>query len=160
MMDLRARVSYLQGLANGLNIPEDSREGQLLQGIVDVLTDFAEEVRELQDSHEQMEEYIEALDEDLYQLEGDFYDETYYLDDDFEEDDDYEKNEKYDEYVEVNCPRCGETVMFKSDILDDAELIEVTCPNCDEVVFVNDYSYISADEPEELISKPSVKEDL
>ncbi|MBM7855476.1 endogenous inhibitor of DNA gyrase (YacG/DUF329 family) [Desulfohalotomaculum tongense] len=141
-MDLRARVSYLQGLANGLNISRDSREGQLLQGIVDVLTDFAEEVRELQETHEQMEDYIEALDEDLYQLEDDFYDHQSYLpEDDIEE---------YDEYVEVKCPGCGETVMFDSDILEEDELIEVTCPNCDEVVFVNDNTYVSADEPEEL----------
>ena len=40
MSDLKARVAYLQGLSDGLEISADSKEGKLLQGIIDVLDDF------------------------------------------------------------------------------------------------------------------------
>lgn len=146
MNDLRARVAYLQGLANGLDIPADSKEGRLLNGIIDVLTDFAEEVTELQEAQEQLEDYVETLDEDLYNLEDEIYEEEEHCcgAGDIED---------YDEYVEVDCPGCGETVMFESDILENEDTIEVTCPGCDEVVFINDDSYTSADEPEQMIGK-------
>jgi endogenous inhibitor of DNA gyrase (YacG/DUF329 family) len=149
MNDLRARVAYLQGLADGLDLHESSKEGKLLYGIIDVLTDFAEEVEELQIGQDQLEEYIETIDEDLYDLEDEVYEE--YEDDD---DEDYlcSCGEDIDEFVEVDCPTCGETVMFDSDILEDSDTIEVICPSCDEVVFVNDDSYTSADEGEQLIS--------
>ncbi|MTI79983.1 MAG: AraC family transcriptional regulator [Firmicutes bacterium] len=154
MMDLRSRVSYLQGLANGMNIAQESKEGQLLHGIIDLLTDFAEEVRELQETHDQMEDYIEALDEDLYQLE----DEIFVDDTEFFPEDDFDMEES-GEYVEVDCPGCGETVMFDSDILNEAEVVEVSCPNCEEIVFINDDTYFSADEPESLTAG-HIDEDL
>lgn len=145
MDDLRARVAYLQGLAEGLNLSEESKEGKLLHAIIDVLTEFAEETSEMQTALDQLEEYIETVDEDLYALEDEFY-----------EDDDFHCEEcelaDDDEYVEVNCSSCGETVMFDAEILEDDDIIEVICPNCDEVVFVNDDDYTSADEGEKLIA--------
>ena len=147
MNDLRARVAYLQGLASGLDFPADSKEGRLLNGIVDVLTDFAEEVTELSEAYDRLEDYVETLDEDLYELE----DEVYYYDDEHSfncHEDDEEAD--LDDYVEVDCPSCGETVMFNSDILENEDVIEVICPNCDEVVFVNEDQSVSADEPKNV----------
>ncbi|AEF94967.1 hypothetical protein Desca_2128 [Desulfotomaculum nigrificans CO-1-SRB] len=134
MDSLKSRVAYLQGLADGMNL-ENSKEGRLLNGIIDVLQDVAETVGGLEEAHEQLEDYVETIDEDLYSLEDNIYD----CDCDDDED-----------YVEVECPGCGETVMFSSDILEDDDVIEVTCPNCDEVVFVNDDNYTAADEPEAI----------
>ncbi|MEG6615883.1 CD1247 N-terminal domain-containing protein [Peptococcaceae bacterium 1198_IL3148] len=147
MSDLRARVSYLQGLADGLDLHENGKEGKLLQGIIDVLTDFAEEIEELQIGQDQLEDYIETVDEDLYALEDEVYEEY-----DDEDEGFCDCGEECDEFVEVDCPNCGETVMFDSDILEDSDTIEVICPNCDDVVFINDDCYTSADEGEELIS--------
>lgn len=133
MSDLRSKVAYLQGLSNGLNLDTESKEGKVLNGIIEVLGDIAESFTELEDAHEQLEDYVETIDEDLYSLESEIG-----------EDDDL------DEYVEVDCPRCGETVLFDPGIIEDDDIIEVTCPNCDEVVFVNDDNYESADEPDNL----------
>jgi DNA-directed RNA polymerase subunit delta len=47
MKYLYERVSYLRGLADGLQISEDTKEGKLLIQIVDVLEDFADAVNEL-----------------------------------------------------------------------------------------------------------------
>ncbi|TYO95642.1 hypothetical protein LX24_01605 [Desulfallas thermosapovorans DSM 6562] len=142
--DLKSKVAYLQGLANGMNMEADSKEGKLLGGIIDVLDEFADSFSELEESQEQLEEYVETLDEDLYTLENDMHGE-----------------EELEEYMEVDCPRCGETVLFDSDIVEDEDIIEVTCPNCDEVVFVNDDGYETADEPEILHSRNSaIEEDI
>lgn len=127
MSELKARVAYLHGLANGMDVDNDSKEGKLLGGIIDVLDQFA-------DSFNELEEYIQSLDEDLYTLENDLHEED------------------LEDYMEADCPGCQETVLFHSSIIDDEDIIEVTCPNCDEVVFINDDDFASADEPETLFS--------
>ncbi|ACV63471.1 hypothetical protein Dtox_2692 [Desulfofarcimen acetoxidans DSM 771] len=127
MSDLRSRVAYLQGLSEGLDLDGASKEGKVLQGIIDVLEDIVDTMDVIEDSQEQMEEYMERIDEDLLSLEDDYYD-------------DRSCTCEHDgaEYVEVDCPECGETVCFDSDILEDEDVIEVTCPSCDTVVFIND----------------------
>ncbi|MTI84171.1 MAG: AraC family transcriptional regulator [Firmicutes bacterium] len=136
MHDLRARVAYLQGLSSGMNIDKNSSEGKLLAGIIDILGDFANSFNELEEAHEEIEDYLESIDEDLYQLEENLYEET------------YEEMDPED-YLEVDCPTCGETVCFEAGILEDDDIIEVTCPNCDGIAFVNQ-DYESGDEPEGL----------
>ena len=144
MSDLKSKVAYLQGLSTGLNLEGESKEGKIIQNIISVLEEFADSFSELENAQEQLEDYVETIDEDLYSLEADL-----------NEEDDME------DYVEVDCPRCGETVMFDSGIIEDDDIIEVTCPNCDEVVFVNDDSFESADEVEEITGQAvSMEEDL
>ncbi|MBE3588581.1 MAG: AraC family transcriptional regulator [Thermoanaerobacteraceae bacterium] len=140
MEDLKSRVAYLQGLSAGMNLEPDSKEGRLLSGIIDVLGEFANSFGRLEEAQEQLEDYVESIDEDLYSLEDEVYDGG--VQDD-------------EEYMEVECPRCGEIVCFDPEIVEDDDVIEVTCPNCDEVVFVNDDTYASADEPELLEGRVS-----
>lgn len=147
MHDHKARVAYLQGLSSGMNLDTNTNEGKLLAGIIDILEDFAHSFDELEEAHEQIEDYLESIDEDLYQLEDTVYDGT------FEEMDP-------EDYLEVECPNCGETVCFEARILEDDDIIEVTCPNCDEVAFVNDDNYQSADEPEQLELVAGKDEDI
>lgn len=120
MTDLRAKVAYLQGLSSGLDLSPDSKEGKLFNGIIGVLDDFAKSFHNLEEEQEQLEDYVETIDEDLFHLEDEL------LGDD------------EGEYIEVECPRCGETVYFDAHIPEEDDVVEVTCPNCDEVVFVND----------------------
>ncbi|AEG61305.1 CD1247 N-terminal domain-containing protein [Desulforamulus ruminis] len=141
MDSLRSRVAYLQGLAEGMDISQSSKEGKLFHGILGVLQDFARTVEGLEEAQGQLEDYVETIDEDLYTLEEDLTE--------------CDCDEDQEDYVEVDCPGCGETVMFHSDILEDDDIIEVTCPNCDEVVFVNDDAYASGDEAELLENKRS-----
>lgn len=122
MKNLKEKISYLQGLAEGLRIEEGSKEGRVLSGIIDVLEDMADQIEDIEEAHTDLEEYVESIDEDLYELEGDV------LGDDLDE----------EEFVEVECPKCHEVVCFDAEIMEDEDLIEVTCPNCDEVVYVND----------------------
>ncbi|WP_214659068.1 CD1247 N-terminal domain-containing protein [Candidatus Formimonas warabiya] len=125
MKDLKQQVAYLQGLAEGLGISKETKEGRVLTQIIDVLEGIALSVEDLRAQQADMETYLESIDDDLNELEEDFYEE--------EEDD--------TDYVEVKCPKCQDIVCFDADILEDEDLIEVTCPRCNEVVFINDGSY-------------------
>lgn len=120
---LYERVAYLRGLCEGLGISEETKEGRVLEEIVEILGEFADAIVELSDKQEELEEYTELIDEDLSELEDDFYDES-----DEEEDDEDEMG-----YVEVVCPHCGEEIEIDEDLLYDEES-DILCPCCDQVV--------------------------
>ena len=48
-MTVTEKVAYLKGLAEGLGIEEDSKEGKLLKAVMDVLADLAVSVEDLED---------------------------------------------------------------------------------------------------------------
>ena len=69
MGDMRARVAYVKGLLSGLGTDGASKEARLVQEIIRVLGEFAEEIEELKSAQKDAEDYIRALDEDLYTVE-------------------------------------------------------------------------------------------
>lgn len=131
MTNLKKRVAYLQGLAEGMDIDDGSKEGRILAGIIDVLGEMAEQIEDIEAAQSDLEDYVESIDEDLYNLEGDMH------------------GADIEEYMEVECPNCGQIVCFDAGIVDDEDLIEVTCPNCDEVVYVNDEEFL--DDTEDVV---------
>lgn len=133
MDDLKSQVAYLNGLANGLNITEDTKEGKLLLKIIDVLGQLSEAVEELQDDFDDIMEYAEAIDNDLTDLEEDYYEE--FADEDFD-DEDLESEDG--SYFTVECPDCQEVICLDEDLLDEDDTLEILCPKCEKVVFVND----------------------
>ena len=48
-MEISEKVAYLKGLAEGLNLDTDSKEGKLIAAIIDVLDDMAEKFAEVDD---------------------------------------------------------------------------------------------------------------
>ncbi|MCR4962632.1 MAG: AraC family transcriptional regulator [Firmicutes bacterium] len=126
MKDLPQKVAYLQGLAKGMELG-DSKEGQIIDKILEVLDDVAGHIQLLQDEHTDLEDYVESIDSDLADLEDEFYDDDFCCCDDDD-----------DDYVEMECPNCHEQVCFDSSIIYDDDPIEVTCPVCDAVVYCND----------------------
>lgn len=122
MGEIREQVAYLKGLAEGLNVGE-SAEGKLIVKMFDVLDSIADAFDDVDDEIEELEEYIEAVDEDLSEMEEIF------------EDDDCDCDDDEPEIFEVECPSCGETVNFTSDMIDCDDDVEILCPNCDAVVY-------------------------
>ncbi|ERT56827.1 hypothetical protein J2S72_000179 [Peptoniphilus koenoeneniae] len=99
---LLKRVSYLQGLADGFEIDENSKEGKLLLEIIDVLSDIVDEVK---DSNKDLENYVDMVEEDLSELEDYVYD-----NDEYEFDDDYEDYDDFDDFDdEEDLPSADET---------------------------------------------------
>lgn len=88
------KVSYLQGLADGLEVDETTNEGKLLLQIIDVLGEFAEVLDEVIEDQVDLEDYVNFIDEDLADLE----DEIYEIDDDYEDYDDIDDEFDFDYY--------------------------------------------------------------
>lgn len=154
MCELKEKVVFLQGLAQGMEINEDSKEGKLITAMLDVLADMADAVAEISEDLDEVYDYVDELDEDLAEVEEEVFGEEECdcgcdcdCDCDCEEDGDCECDE--DDYVEVTCPNCHEVVCFSSDILEADEPIEVVCPVCDAAVFSNDAEYIDLEAEEE-----------
>lgn len=87
---LLQKVSYLQGLAEGLGVDESTKEGKLLVNIIDTLEAFADVLSDVIEDQMDLEEYVNFLDEDLADVEEDIYG------DDDDDDDDFD----FDDYVD------------------------------------------------------------
>ena len=71
-MNISEKVAYLKGLAEGLEISSDSKNGRIVKGILDVLEDIAASMQTLEEENETLEDYITEVDEDLGTLEENF----------------------------------------------------------------------------------------
>ncbi len=120
-MSISEKVAYLQGLAEGMNLDESTKEGKLLLAILDVLEDMAEEFSDIEDEIVDLEDGLDAVSDDLNDLEEFLYEESDDEDDEDDEDDDDE------ELFVTTCPECEEEVVFDESVLEDGEVI---CPNC------------------------------
>ncbi len=129
--DLKARVSYLRGFTEGLDLGDESKEQKVLQRVIDLLEDMSDEIEQLSVNYEELFEYTEAIDDDLTEMEEDFYeDEEDIYDNDFKD--------EIESGFSMECPNCREIVVVDDDILDQDASIEVTCPGCGEIVLVDD----------------------
>ena len=124
MNNLSDRVSYLKGLAEGLKLDTEKNEGKLIEKILEVLADITAEIASIREDHDDLSSYVEAIDNDLSDLED-----TMLGNDDFDDDDEQED----DGVVEYTCPHCGEEMTFEVDSFDFDE--DYLCPNCHQPLF-------------------------
>ena len=113
-MEITEKVAYLKGLAEGMELDTDKKEGKLLSAIIDVLEDIALELEDIQDEQAELADGLDAVSDDLEDVEDEYYE------DDLDEDEDC---------YATTCPTCEETIYFDESILEDGEVI---CPNCGE----------------------------
>lgn len=135
MSYLLEKVSYLKGLADGMEVEQNSKEGKLLVQIIDLLEDFAGAIDELDTDLEELEEYVEDVDEDLADLED--YVES--VDEDLADlEDEIEMELGLSDFEEFECPHCGELVMVDQEWDDDECCVELSCPECGEDFVISD----------------------
>ena len=128
-MEITEKVAYLKGLADGLGLDPETKEGKILIAIIDVLDDMALELEDMKDLQEELAEGLDVVSEDLEDVEDIIYDD---YDEDDEDDDDDDEDEDEDESEEcyvTTCPSCEEEIFFDETILEEGEVI---CPNCGE----------------------------
>ncbi len=119
-MTVTEKAAYLRGLAEGLDLDESKPETKIINAMMDCIDDLSLTVSDLEDELALVTEQLDAVDEDLDELEEFVYED---YDGDFCDccDD--------DEMYEVECPACHELVEFDEDsILDGC----AECPNCGE----------------------------
>lgn len=122
-MTISEKVAYIKGLAEGMELDTDSKEGKILSAIIDVLGDMCDEIDALDEAQVELAEQLDAVDEDLSDVETIIYE-----DDDEYDDDEYEDEyEDDDEVYEVVCPECGDKIYLDEDMLLDGR---IDCPNC------------------------------
>ena len=128
-MKLSDRVSYLQGLMDGLQVDDSTKEGKVLIQMADILQEMALSIDDLEVEVDEVVELVDTLDKDLGDLEEDFYD----LDDEDEYDDDEEDEEldSDEEFYEVICPTCGDTICLNQEMIEEGS---IDCPNCQETL--------------------------
>ncbi len=117
---LKERVSYLKGLAEGMQLNEASNEGKLLKAIIEVLDDVSLAVEDVEEIQDQLGEQVDTIDEDLAEIEKIIFD---------EEDDDEEEDEDEACYGEIECPHCSDKIEICEDMIDEENEVLV-CPNC------------------------------
>jgi len=124
-MEIMEKVAYLKGLAEGMELDTEKKEGKLLSAILDVLEDIALELEDLWDSEAELAEGLDVVSDDLEDVESVIFD-----DEDEDEDEYYEDELDEDEdCYATTCPTCEESIFFDETILEDGEVI---CPNCGE----------------------------
>ena len=124
-MEITEKVAYLKGLAEGMELDTDKKEGKLLAAIIDVLDDIALELEDMKDYADELGEGLDAVSDDLEDVEDVIFGE----DEDEEEEEDFDEDEEDEDCYATTCPTCEETIYFDDSILSDGEVI---CPNCGE----------------------------
>ena len=124
-MEIIEKVAYLKGLAEGMELDTEKKEGKLLAAIIDLLEDIALELEDLWDGEEELYEGLDAVSDDLEDVEDLIFededeDEDEYDEEDFDDDEDC---------YATTCPTCEEEIFFDESVLEDGEVI---CPNCGE----------------------------
>jgi DNA-directed RNA polymerase subunit RPC12/RpoP len=127
MSRLTDRISYLQGLAEGMKLNPEKDSHKLILGILDVLGEVGESFEALAESHGELSDYVEAIDEDLADLEANLYDDENENLARKEDDDDFEG------MIEYECPHCGAKIEIDPDEVDFDE--DALCPGCGKELF-------------------------
>ena len=124
-MALKEKAAYLKGLADGLDFDKTTAEGKLLAAILELLGEMTADIEEIEESIDYLGDYVEEVDKDLGELE-----EFCYEDDcdccDCDDDDCDCDCDCDDDFVEVECPACGDTICID----EDTDFNHVECPAC------------------------------
>lgn len=138
-ISLKRDLSYIQGILEGDEKHHQHVEYKAVHRLLDIVDQLVEAVEQLDRRQLELEEYVEAIDEDLNDLEL-----LVYEDDDFDE--------EFDEPVHVICPECGEDVVVEEEDLEN-DSIELLCPKCNTVLELKD---IHGEEAEEIMEGGTV----
>lgn|SRR5690606_17521672 len=119
-MRIQERIAYLRGMLAGRDGDGLAASKATWDALLDVLDEIAGQLAELQRAQREMDGYLEALDEDLADVEQAVLDHA--------DDDEILSGG----LVEIRCPACGEEAVFDASALD-GEAEEFVCPNCEEI---------------------------
>ena len=122
---LSERISYIRGLADGLELGEDSKEAKVISAMIELLDDMAFSVEELEEQQDLINDDLDEMDEIVGELED------YVYGDDCDCDCCDEM-----EFEDVTCPSCGAEIELDDDMISD-DCTYFTCPACHEKIDID-----------------------
>ena len=120
-MTISEKVAYLKGLAEGLDLDTaKSKEGKLISVMIGILEEIGMSIEDLEENTEALGEEIDAISDDLSDVEKVVFE---------DEDDDEDECccDEDDDFFEVDCPNCGETLVIDESVLEKGV---IQCPSC------------------------------
>ena len=171
-MSLTEKSAYIKGLADGLELDNTTKEGKIIAALLELVDELSKEVAGLKQDIEEIDEDLDYLNDSIEEIDDDLADVEDYLegeDDEDEDDEDDDENEFDDddedcfcdgecdccsgcddeEFYEIVCPSCGETVCFDQEL--DPETL--TCPACGEkfgcIVDEEDFEQLTEEKDED-----------
>ena len=127
-MDTTESLGYLKGLLDGMDLDESKKETKIYRAMIGVLENLAEDVNDLTDGVEMMADQLDAVDEDLGDVEEYLYGDE---DDDDCDCDCCDDDEDECQEFEIECPACHETFVVDEDTVLDGSM---ECPACGETL--------------------------
>lgn len=143
MNDLSKKVGYLKGLMEGMDFSGDPSREKLFAAMADLLTEISDRVLSMEELMDDLNDYVESIDDDLAELEGRAEPAPHYSEDDDEDEylSDLEESEDQlhllgaqEEIPEdaetlagALCPECGKMFFVSAEDPEDAAYI---CPHC------------------------------
>ncbi len=158
MSNLTDRANYLKGLADGLQLNTEKSNNRLLLELIDLVAETTAAIEELEKNHTELADYVEAIDEDLADVEEmvtDALDAPCFPDEDEEDaeddeapaqkeeaeeaeetpSDNSEESEEEEEEEEEEKPHV--VLKKKEEPEDDEDTVFYNCPHCAKEVSLN-----------------------
>ena len=129
MSKLTDKASYLKGLAEGMSLNPEKASHRLLSELISLANEMAQEMEGLSNQQEELNDFVEAIDSDLAQVEEILFDDGTVEDAEGEEEADASDS---DVEISYTCPGCGKELQFN---VADINFETFRCPDCDTLVF-------------------------
>ena len=135
MSKLTDRISYLKGMAAGMKLNMDKDSNKLMLEMLTVMGEMAEEMAAMTEAHNDLNEYVESIDDDLADLEETLFgEEDGEIDEEMAAEDDEDEDEfGEDDLIVYACPHCGHEIEFHASDVDFDE--DYLCPECQKPIF-------------------------
>ena len=134
MSKLTDRISFLKGMAAGMKLNMDKDANKLMLEMLTVMGEMAEEMAAMTEAHNDLNEYVESIDDDLADLEETLFgEEDGEIDEEMAAEDDDEDEFGEDDLIVYACPHCGHEIEFHASDVDFDE--DCLCPECHKPIF-------------------------
>lgn len=117
MSEAQRKIAFARGMLQGQGDGDQQGVRAVLASVLDALESVNEAVEEVRHDLDELSSYVQAVDDDLFDVETDLYG---YGDDEAE-------------MTELECPECHTPLVVEAEFLED-DAAEVTCPECGHVL--------------------------
>ena len=129
MSNLSEDAARILGQIEGSGMDLESKEGKIISKLAELVYAMAGEINALRKDYDELDDYVESIDNDLSDLEESFFGDE----EPDDEDEDEEDEEDGDGMVDYVCPHCGNVMSFSVDSFDFDE--DYLCPTCHKPLF-------------------------